>query len=195
MIRVLAIAQQTLDVGGNSDDGKRDGILNAQAVIDGFGKGYLVGADPNIIVFLDVEHGNDRLGRAQPPLTVGYYMGWSEALQDECRKQSAGTLAMFPAIYASRSNMVTWNSLRAAIGAGAICAGAWVARWRDSKGGCFRIEDWDDDHVTPEGGLPCPILAWQYTQECDGVDCSQINPAHEDMLVNRLVLPPAPLVS
>jgi hypothetical protein len=183
LIKILPIAQQTTHVGSGTTDGETDGSLNARAIIDTFGSAYLHGAAPDVLVFLDVEKGL--------PLSRSYYIAWSAALQKTANQLSGGNVSLHPAIYASFSDDTTWAALRSAIAAGAPCAGAWIARWKSTAGGCFPLDEWDEAHVTPTGGLPCPVLLWQYSQECNGFDCDQASPFHEDVLLGRLVLPPA----
>ena len=63
-------------------------------------------------------------------------------------------------------------------------AAAWVARYPGS--GCTTTPDWNDSLITPVGGSPCPIFAWQYAGDCPNMlDLSQINPsidANNDLL-------------
>src|SRR5690349_13498330 len=54
-IRVLPIARQTALVGGSADLGDRHARTNVGALFETFPPGYLSGADPDVLVFLDVE--------------------------------------------------------------------------------------------------------------------------------------------
>lgn len=104
--------------------------------------------------------------------------------------QSGHTVTLHAALYMSQGDTASAYALTRAITGGAICAGVWIARYHTST--CVAPADWDDALVTPRGGLPCPILAWQYSDSCDGFDTNQANPAHQDMLLSRLALPPGP---
>ena len=81
----------------------------------------------------------------------------------------------------------------AAVLAGAACNGAWIARWPSS--GCQPLPEWDAGKVTPDVAIPCPILIWQYANDCHGgggFDCSETNPGIDlqSDLLDQLVLPP-----
>jgi hypothetical protein len=100
---------------------------------------------------------------------------------------------VLPCVYARQGDEATWQSVAQAAAQGVGCHGAWVARYYNP--GCA-MTDWDDAVVTPAVSLPCPILLWQYAENCcDGaIDCSQTNPGLDiqSALLDRLVLPPAP---
>ncbi len=85
------------------------------------------------------------------------------------------------------------SALAAAVAAGATCEGAWIARWRSA--GCQPLPEWSDALVTPSVTIPCPVLIWQYANDCQGgggFDCSETNP-NIDLdadLLQHLILPP-----
>jgi hypothetical protein len=58
--------------------------------------------------------------------------------------------------------------------------------------GCVPKPAWSD-HALPQG-LPngVQVLAWQYSAECVGTDCSIVNPSCVQQLTDGLILPPAP---
>jgi hypothetical protein len=184
-IRVLPIARQTRAVGTDQATGRAHAALNVQALFEAFAPSYLYGADPDVLMFLDVEQGT--------PLSQGYYSGWSDELVKQGSARSSGTVNLHPAIYMGQANTASAAALNAAVSSGSICAGVWIARYWNNT--CAPPADWDDTLVTPNGGLPCPILAWQYADACGSFDCSQANPAHQDILISRLVLPPSNAVS
>jgi hypothetical protein len=182
-IRVLPIARQTGHVGRGSADGVRDAERNVDAVFEVFPPSFLQGADPDVLVFLDCE-----TGITDPHLSPDYYAGWARTIVQKAAQASNNTVRLHPAIYASHSDAQTWKALRTAVGGGTPCAGAWVAAWVDDPSPL----DWSDARTMPTGGLPCPILAWQYSDKGDGggFDTNEASPAHEDIFLSRLVMPP-----
>ena len=184
-IRVLPVARQTPALGSDDPTARAHAALNAQALFEAFPPADLYGADPDVLVFLDVEEG--------APLSQAYYAGWSDELIKQGTALSSGTVNLHPAVYMGKANTASAAALTAAVGAGAVCAGVWIARYWQNQ--CIPPADWDDTLVTPAGGLPCPILAWQYADACGSFDSSQANPGHQDILLNRLVLPPSTAVS
>lgn len=184
-IRLLPVARQTGNVGGTAAAATKDASNNVAAIFAEVPPSYLSGADPDLLVFLDVEQNS--------PMSAEYFSAWSATLTDEGARQSNQRVRLHPAIYSSQSADNTWAALRAAMVNGAVCDGAWIARYysRSPAPG-----PWSDALTTPRGGLPCPILAWQYWESPDhappalNFDTTIVNPAHADILVDRLALPP-----
>jgi hypothetical protein len=183
-IKLLPIARQTPAVGGSDADGRGDAQKNVSALFEALKPAYLYGAAPDVLVFLDVE--------GAPSLSPAYYAGWSDELQTQGALHSGNTVTLHAALYMSQGDAATASALTSAVAAGALCAGAWIARYDPDV--CGPAPAWNDGIVTPRGGLPCPILAWQYcsSDSCAGYDGSQTNPAHEAMLLARLPVPPGP---
>lgn len=187
-IRVLPVARQTGRVGGTAADGAQDAALNAADFLGTFGSAVLAAQGGVFLMFLDVE--------GAPSLSADYYTGWAQGLAS-AGNAAAGSVTLRPCLYAAQGDAATWAALAQAMAAGAACAGVWVARYLDS--GCEQIPAWDDEFVTPAGGVPSTILAWQYAGNCNGgaLDLSQTNPGidGQGLLLNLLVLPPTPAVS
>ena len=184
-IRVAPIARQTRRVQGTRADGSADAIRNAADYIATFGADYLASQGKSFFVFLDVE--------GAPSLSKEYYAGWAATLADYSSAMTKGSVKLVPCVYATQADNSTWAALAAAAASGVICGGAWIARWRFR--GCHALEDWDPKAVNPRVPLPCPVLIWQYADDCHGgagFDCSQTNPALdlEADLLAHLVLPP-----
>ncbi|HEY2321537.1 MAG TPA: hypothetical protein VGJ82_01625 [Thermoanaerobaculia bacterium] len=182
--KLIPIARQTLRVGGSKNEGAADGAMNAEALIAAFGADLFAAAGNEFLMFLDVEG---------PPhsLSAEYYAGWSTALQARSRDLSNGRFVILPCVYATQADNQTW---RAVVSAGTVCAAAWVARWRVR--GCSALLDWKPAIVQPSVPLNCPVVIWQYADEChggEGIDCDELNPDPkvQSFLLDRLLLPPA----
>jgi hypothetical protein len=183
-IRVLPIARQTTRVDGNEAAGIADASANAHDILATFGADYLEASGGAFYVFLDVE--------GAPSLSLDYYTGWANALSAQSSAATDGAVTLLPCVYATRSDASTWSAVATAASAGVDCLGAWVARW--THHGCHVPDEWDDSRVLPEVDIPCPVLFWQYADDChggSGFDCSQTNPAIDvDDLLGHLILPP-----
>jgi len=183
-IRVLPIARQTSHV-NHPNRAQQDATRNVQAIFEIFSTQYLSGADPNVLVFLDVEQDN--------PMTADYYATWSETLITEATRQSQGRVKFHPAVYGSRGDDQTWSELKQAMDNGAVCDGIWIARYFQSQ----TPRPWNDSLVNPKVSLDCPVLAWQYWASPDNApedlnfDANLASPAHFDILIDRLIMPPA----
>jgi len=187
-IRVLPIAQQTGKVNGSYADGATDAESNVDDLIATFGQDYLSNYASDIYMFLDVE------GAPNPILTASYYEGWSNTLVAHSRRNLNGRQVL-PCVYGVLSDAATWNAVRDEVNSGrAPFFGAWVAAWPTS--GCVPLpQNWDARHTA----IPLPngkyVLAWQYSNDCNGpngFDCSVTNP-NIDLnadLVSHLILPP-----
>jgi len=185
-IRVLPIARQTALVGGNAAQATNDAKNNIAALFEVFPAAYLSGADPDILMFLDVEPDN--------PLSVEYYTAWSATLISEAAGLSNNRVRVHPAIYGNHGDVATWTALNTAVAGDAVCDGIWVARYYFPSP---QPHAWIDALVAPSVTLPCPILAWQYwsspdhSPESANFDATLVNQPHADMLISRLVMPPS----
>ena len=184
-IRVLPIARQTKRVNGTHADGSADAEDNANDLLATFGVDYLADLNGEIYMFLDVE-GSRSLSKA-------YYSGWAQTLASHSASVTGGRVTISSCVYATQSDNATWSALAAAGAEGTVCKGAWIARWPSH--GCQPLPVWNTNTITPAGGIPCPILIWQYADDChggNGFDCSETNPnidVKQDLL-DHLVLPP-----
>ncbi len=179
-IRLLPIARQTAKVGGDEAAGRADARTNVEALFEALSPSYLYGADPDVLVFLDVETAN--------PMTEGYWVGWSSELVQHGATLSSNKVSLHPALYVSQANNITFHALTKALANGSVCAGLWIARYFHDV--CAPPQDWDATLVTPGVHVNVPVLAWQYTEKCGSFDPSQANPAYQDELLKRLPLPP-----
>ena len=184
-IRVLPLARQTNHV-GNPGKAVNDAAQNVAAIFEVFPPQYLSGADPDILVFLDVEKDS--------PMVAEYYETWSNTLVSEATQKSSGRVRFHPAIYGSQGDDVTWSALKQAISNGAPCDGIWIARYYY---GTPVPKPWDDRITTPSIALHPPIVSWQYwaspddAPEAKNLDTNLASPAHADALMNGLVMPPS----
>jgi hypothetical protein len=184
-IRVLPIARQTTHV-GQASEAENDAKNNVAAIFEVFPAQYLSGADPDILVFLDVEQGT--------PLAAAYYETWSATIMAEAERISNGRVRFHPAIYASHADEDTWRALKRAMDAGVPCDGVWMARYYYPTP---VPKPWNDKLTTPNVALVCPILAWQYWESPDhapptmNFDTNLASSTHADMLMDRLVMPPS----
>jgi hypothetical protein len=184
-IRLLPLARQTDNVGGDQTKGAADAKNNVDAILESIPAGYLTGTDPSALVFLDVEI--DR------PLNADYYVGWSQTIGDYSSQRSNGGVKFKPAIYAATMDTVTWAALAQALKAGSLCYGAYIDRYHF---GSPVSNGWQADILTPAGGITPPILAWQYwacadTASADlNFDTNIASPYHYDALLDGLIMPP-----
>jgi hypothetical protein len=188
-IRVAPIARQTHRVQGTRADGAADALRNAEDYVATFGADYLASQGNRFFVFLDVE--------GAPSLSQAYYAGWATTLAEHSSAMTDGSVNLVPCVYATQADNPTWAAVAAATAGGVPCGGAWIARWRFD--GCHALEDWDQTVVNPSVPLPCPVLIWQYADDCHGgggFDCSQTNPALDldaDLLSHLVLPPPSPV--
>ncbi|HLH98017.1 MAG TPA: hypothetical protein VKW08_23165 [Xanthobacteraceae bacterium] len=184
-IRVLPIARQTANV-RQPTKAKADAVNNVAAIFEVFSAQYLSGADPDVVVFLDVEQSTS--------LAAGYYEIWSDTIVSEAARISNDRVRFYPAVYGSRSDESTWKALKQAMDGGSACYGVWVARYYYPTP---VPKPWSDPLTTLPVTLACPILAWQYwaspddASETTNFDTNLACPAHSDMLLSRLVMPPS----
>ncbi len=186
-IRVLPIARQTGHVGGDADRAIQDADQNVGAIFECFPPDYLAGADPNLLVFLDVEE-----AEGQPKLRPVYFASWSARLQERASQLSSGRVTLRPALYTSQGAGETFNALKQAMAGGAACFGVWTAR-QLSHGAPI---DFSDAQMLPKVPLSCPTLLCQYFESADGappdenLDMNICNPPHQDVLLGGAVIPP-----
>jgi hypothetical protein len=184
-IRVVPIARQTPSVGGIFEEGRRDGLRNGAAVLAGFGAKYLSEMADGVLVFLDVE--------PETSLSVEYYRGWSEGLvaaggeeMSTDAKMSMPKVKFLPGLYTKAvADEATIEALIQAVDQGAACKGVWISRqYLDHR------RSWDEDFIVPQL-LPrgIPVLLWQWMIDWQGLDINLANPALQDDLLNRVVLP------
>ena len=187
-IRVVPIARQTARIHGSKADGTSDAKGNVLAVLAAFGLDYLATQGGEFFVYLDDE------GAPQPTLSKDYWLGWSEALMSYSRQISSNKVTLLPGLYCNFDH-ASWVALRDALGQGARCESAWVARWKSSGQVCMPVQPWSQAQVTPDPAPPCPIHIWQYAQEChggDGFDMDEANPTLSlDDLLAKFILPPS----
>ncbi|MDN7569963.1 hypothetical protein [Burkholderia contaminans] len=184
-IRVLCIARQTLRVGGSASDGTSDAIKNMAAIVDSFGLSYLKGLGIAPLIFLDVE--------PDTPLSAEYFTGWSAALLQQGPGPLGQTQRFTPAIYINHGDSSSWTNLSTAIGGGATCFGAWVARY-GSRTGAEGPPPWVDSQVQPDAPVaaPCPIVGWQYAGDYEDVlDFSTTPPNDWAERMLELLIPPS----
>ncbi len=120
-IRILCIGRQTNHVNGSGALGVSDAADNINAIMAAFGPQYLKNLGMAPIVFLDTE--------PQNPMSAEYYSSWASTLTNPPAGIDTAGLSFTPAIYLNKSDDTTWKALQRAIGGGAPCAGAWVARY------------------------------------------------------------------
>ena len=186
-IKVLPVGRQTANVSEpDSDLGRQDGGDNAAAIIATFGADHL-STMPEVAVFLDAEINN--------PLNHVYYQGWSAGL---IAGGSSQNVKFAPCVYGHHNDGETWSELGKALSAGSICGAAWIV-FMDSMN--FPIGPWQPARFTgknmPAGvrvAIAQRVLDFQ-DSEHRAYDFNLVNPAHQDWLLPRLVLPPASLVA
>jgi hypothetical protein len=182
---VLPIARQTGHV-VDPNKAQNDAVRNVAAIFEAFPATYLSGADPDVLVFLDTE--------PETPLNADYYKAWSATIMSEAAKASNGRVRFHPAVYGNYSDDDTWTALNQAVEDGAPCDGIWMARYYYKNA---VPQPWSDKLTTPNVKPLCPILAWQYWASADDAkpafnfDTTIASPLHADMLMSRLVMPPA----
>lgn len=183
-IRVLPIARQTKRVAGTVADGSADAQNNSDDLITTFGGDYLASLSSEFYMFLDVE--------GSPSLSKDYYTGWAQTLASHSASASGGKVTILPCVYGTQGDNATWSAVSAAMAGGVPCRGGWIARY--PRSGCQPLPEWNDTLVTPSVGISCPILIWQYADDChggSGFDCSETNPSIDlQDLLNHLILPP-----
>jgi hypothetical protein len=190
-IRLIPIARQTGRVTRGAVEGEEDAKRNCDAIFEAISIAYLAAADPDILIYLDVEQNT--------PLTTAYYAAWAATISSYSQQQSANRVRLRPAVYTGPKSDQTWNSLRMALLNGAACYGAWIARYYY---GSPVPRDWSKDDetnlLTPNGGTGgVPILAWQYWASADDAppalnfDTNIGKPVYADVLVAGAIMPPS----
>ncbi len=189
-IRVLPIARQTQNVSeADRDLGFDDGQDNAAAVIGSFGASHL-SQMPEVAVFLDAEINN--------PLHRLYFRGWSDGLIAGGNTDPNNPVKFMPCLYAHHNDGQSWNELGKALNDGAVCGAAWIV-FMDSKK--FPLGPWQIDRFTGKN-MPDGVRVAVAQRILDLADEHQrtydfnlVNPAHQDWLLPRLVLPAAPPIN
>lgn len=189
-IRVLPIGWQTPNVSkADRDLGFGDGQVNAAAVIDSFGASHLSGM-PEVAVFLDAEIDN--------PLHHLYFQGWSDGLIAGGNADADNPVKFVPCLYAHHNYGTSWSELGKALTAGASCGAAWIV-FMDSTN--FPLGPWQTNRFTGKN-MPAGVrvaIAQRILDVTDEhrrtYDFNLVNPAHQDWLLPRLVLPAAPPVA
>jgi hypothetical protein len=182
-IKLLPIAEQTWRVAGSQEDGASDAQGNVNDLIETFGADYLAGVGQEFLMFLDVEGSPP----SNPSLSPAYYAGWAQTLASYSQQKAAGRFTILPAVYASRDDTPTWQTLQENV---APCHAIWIAAYGTNSA---QLPTWDVSQTTPQGAqLTCPILAWQYagnlgSDQC--LDCNLSNP-FEFGLMEKLITPP-----
>src|SRR5262245_14430176 len=186
-IRLLPIARQTTHVAGSTTQGSSDATDNVEDFIQSFGAGFLASRGSQFLMFLDVEGSS----ATEPSLSVAYYHGWAKTLVNYSKQLTNDQVTVLPCVYGRQGDSTTWTALATATQQGVQCNGAWVARYFFS--GCA-MPEWDSGIVTPAVSLPCPILLWQYQENCaqGTIDTDQTNPNVDiqTLFLSRLVIPP-----
>jgi hypothetical protein len=182
-IKLLPIAEQTWRVAGSQQDGVSDAQGNADDLIETFGADYLAGIGQEFLMFLDVEGSPP----SNPSLSAAYYAGWAQTLSSYSQQKVGGRFTILPAVYASRDDTQTWQTLQQNV---APCHAIWIAAYGSNAP---RLPVWDASRTTPQGAqLTCPILAWQYAGDLgsdQSLDCNLSIPS-ESGLMERLIAPP-----
>jgi hypothetical protein len=182
-IKLLPIAEQTWRVAGSEQDGVNDARGNVDDLVETFGADYLAGIGQEFLMFLDVEGSPP----SNPSLSPAYYAGWARTLSSYSQEKTSARLTILPAVYASRDDTSTWQTLQHNV---APCHAIWIAAYGSNSP---QLPAWDANQTTPQGAeLTCPILAWQYAGNLgsdQSLDCNVSNPS-ESGLMERLISPP-----
>ena len=182
-IKLLPIAEQTWRVAGSQQQGAEDAQGNVDDLIETFSADYLAGVGQEFLMFLDVEGSPP----SNPSLSPGYYQGWAQTLASYSQQQSGGRFTILPAVYASRDDNTTWQTLQQGV---APCNAIWIAAYGSNNP---QLPAWNVSQTTPQGAqLSIPVLVWQYAGNLgpdQSLDCNVTNPGEPDLL-NRLIPPP-----
>ena len=145
-IKLLPIAEQTWRVAGSEQDGAADAQGNVDDLMETFGADYLAGIGQEFLMFLDVEGSPP----SNPSLSPAYYTGWARTLSSYSQQKASGRFTILPAVYASRDDTQTWQTLQqnvapchaiwiAAYGSNSPQLPAWDARPDDAPGGAAHL--------------------------------------------------------
>jgi len=182
-IKLLPIAEQTWRVAGSQQDGVNDARGNVDDLLETFGVDYLAGIGHEFLMFLDVEGSPP----SNPSLSPAYYTGWAQTLSSYGQEKASGRVTILPAVYASRDDTPTWQTLQQNV---APCHAVWIAAYGSNSP---QLSAWDENQTTPQGAqLTYPILVWQYAGNLgsdQSLDCNLSNPS-ESGLMERLISPP-----
>ena len=179
-IKLLPIAEQTWRVAGGQQEGACDARGNVDDLIATFGADYLAGCGEEFLMFLDVEGSPP----GNPSLSPSYYEGWGATLVSYSQEKAAGRFTILPAVYASRDDNQTWQTLAQNV---APCHAIWIAAYGSNSPALPR---WDENQTTPQGANPnCAVLAWQYAGNLgpdQSIDCNVLNP-NQAALMQKLI--------
>jgi hypothetical protein len=152
-------------------------------LIETFGADYLAGIGQEFLMFLDVEGSPP----SNPSLSAAYYQGWAQTLASYSQQKAAGRFTILPAVYASRDDTPTWQTLEQDV---APCHAIWIAAYGTNSP---QLPIWNVSQATPQGTqLTCPVLAWQYAGNLgpdQSLDCNLSNP-FEFGFMEKLITPP-----
>jgi hypothetical protein len=182
-IKLLPIAEQTWRVAGSQQEGVSDAQGNVDDLIATFGADYLAGLGQDFLMFLDVEGSSS----ANPSLSPSYYEGWATTLASYSNGKAGGRFTVLPAVYASRDDNQTWQTLA---GSEASCHAIWIAAYGANSPS---LPGWDTNQTTPQGAIPnCPVLAWQYAGNLgpdQSLDFNMANPSETALLQKLIAMP------
>ena len=215
MIPVLCFARQMWAVGdAYKSAAAKHAKKNMQGVIDAFGAQYLL--DQNMVprLYLDLE---PESGHPEHVMAQDYYTKWAATIVAGLTF-GGHTIKFNPAVYLNLGdNGKSFVALNAACAAGTVCDGVWPAHYvhENPAGGppesttCANKNTppptsdqmmWDDTAPAhdpfPQPDQHLPKIGWQYfgdypkTDPDGDVDFNMVNPAHEPLVMNGMVMPP-----
>lgn len=214
-IPVLCLARQMKFVGDPSNAAAH-ARENMKGVVDAFGAQYLLSQSLAPILYLDLEPESSNPAYI---LNQQYYTTWSATIVAGFPIQT-GVIRFRPAVYLNQGDSrKSWLRINDACAAGAVCVGAFPARYirQDPKDEASppplsSALTWNDHDRTPEpnpippghSNANIPVVAWQYYGDYPkrwvpghehpvggDIDFDMINPAHENLVLSGLVLPPS----
>jgi hypothetical protein len=207
-IKLLPIARQTNNVGGDGKAGAIDGKNNAGAVVEALGADYLIQSDIEPLVFLDTEPEG-----TGPALSYDYYIGWASGLLAEGQRLTGNKVRFRPGLYFNSSGR-DGNGPKAArvlakvaeqagnhsIDDRLVCRAVWAANY-GTRTPLSRPPAWSDQETRlPNLPASCLVVAWQWAAHNHEIpllpiDPSIVNPSCDKDLLDRLLVPPKPSLS
>ena len=82
---------------------------------------------------------------SNPSLSAAYYAGWAQTLSSYSQQKAASRFTILPAVYASRDDTQTWQTLQQNV---APCHAIWIAAYGSNSPG---LPGWDVSQTTPQG--------------------------------------------
>ena len=149
-IKLLPIAEQTWRVAGSEQDGAADAQGNVDDLMETFGADYLAGIGQEFLMFLDVEGSPP----SNPSLSPAYYTGWARTLSSYSQQKASGRFTILPAVYASRDDTQTWQTLQQNV---APCHAIWIAAYGSNSP---QLPAWDQTRRRPRG-RSSPTQFWR----------------------------------